>query len=501
MCNVRNSSYQYHYDTSYDRHTMTGHSLDWGNQPTVFKDYEGIQPLDLPQAVEFPKRSLSSLVKGLAEDDEPLDMMALSRILFLTNTLTAKASHPDGYFYYRSAASAGALYPTEMYVASCGTDDLEDGLYHFAIHRHGLHPLRQGDFASHILAITQAQEDRAPKLTFFLTAILFRSAWKYRTRSYRYHLLDTGHVVENLTLALRAHNRAVSLFYDFDDQRVNHFLGIDETREVTLAVAHVFGSEPVPESRKEEVPDLSETIREASLVSANEVDYPGIGAMHRAGVDSVKGTTTETEMVRHVGLTYQDWIKIEALTAWPEDTDYPDALFHRRSRRSFVNKPMSNQELMAFLQALCSKGLSAPESVYARSVATGFLVNQVKGMAEGFYVLDPVYEGIGMVAQGPFTEKMTRICLDQTWLANAGVHFLFLANLHVLDRTWGARGYRYAMLTAGRMGQRLYVAATAMGLGCCGIGALYDGEAAALLGLNEASGLLYLVAVGAVKKM
>ena len=68
------------------------------------------------------------------------------------------------------------------------------------------------------------------------------------------------------------------------------------------------------------------------------------------------------------------------------------------------------------------------------------------------------------------------------------------------DRTWGARGYRYAMLTAGRMGQRLYVAATAMGLGCCGIGALYDGEAAALLGLHGASKLLYLVAVGVVKR-
>ena len=96
---------------------------------------------------------------------------------------------------------------------------------------------------------------------------------------------------------------------------------------------------------------------------------------------------------------------------------------------------------------------------------------------------------------------MAWICLDQRWLTNAGVHFLFVSNLDVLDGTCGARGYRYAMLPAGRMGQRLYVAATAMGLGCCGIGALYDGEAAALLGLNEASVLLYLVAVGAVKKI
>jgi nitroreductase len=49
------------------------------------------------------------------------------------------------------------------------------------------------------------------------------------------------------------------------------------------------------------------------------------------------------------------------------------------------------------------------------------------------------------------------------------------------------------------MGQRLYMAATAMGMGCCGIGALYDGEAAERLGLNEWSRLLYLVAVGPVK--
>ena len=501
MCNMGNSSYQYHQDTSYDRHAMTGHALDWENQPTVFKDYEGIQPLDLPRAVELPKRSLSSLMKGPAENDGALDILALSRMLFLTNTLTAKARYPDGDLYYRSAASAGALYPTEIYLATCGIDGLEDGLYHFSIHHHALHRLRQGNYASHILAITRTQEKRVPILTFFLTAILFRSAWKYRARSYRYHLLDTGHVAENLALALRAHNRDVNLSYDFDDHRVDHFLGIDDTKEFTLAVAHVFGSEPVSERREDELPDLSEPFRQASIVSAREVDYSAIGATHRAGADIARGTRLETEMVRNLGLTALGWSKIEALTSWPEDMGYPDALFHRRSRRNFVNSSLSKKELTAFVQALCKEGLSAPESIYAGSVVAGFLLNQVEGTAEGFYVLDQEHKGIGMVAQGAFTEKMARICLDQRWLTNAGVHFLFVSNLDVLDGTWGARGYRYAMLTAGRMGQRLYVAATAMGLGCCGIAALYDGEAAVLLGLNEASVLLYLVAVGAVKKI
>ena len=480
---------------------MTGHSLDWANQPAVFKHYEGIQPLDLPQATELPKRSLSSLMKGPAEHDGPLDMMGLSRILFLTNTFTAKARRPGGDFYYRSAASAGALYPTEIYVATCGIDGLEDGLYHFSIHRHALNLLRKGNYASHILSITRTQEKRVPILTFFLTAILFRSAWKYRARSYRYHLLDTGHVVENLTLALRAHDLPANLSYDFNDQRVDHFLGIDVTREFTLALAHVFGNEPVGERREEEVPDLSETVGQASIASSQEVDYPAIGGMHRAGADIAREPIPKMEMVRNLGLTHQGLSKIEALTPWAEDMGYPDALFHRRSRRNFVKKPLSKKELTAFIQALFSNGPSGPELVYAGSVATGFLVDQVEGMTDGFYVLDPGHKGIAMVAQGGFTEKMARICLDQRWLADAGVHFLFLTNLHVLDGTWGARGYRYAMLTAGRMGQRLYIAATAMGLGCCGIGALYDREAAAVLGLNEASVLLYLVAVGAVKRI
>ena len=83
-----------------------------------------------------------------------------------------------------------------------------------------------------------------------------------------------------------------------------------------------------------------------------------------------------------------------------------------------------------------------------------------------------------------------------TWANAAGV---FMADLDANDRAWGPRGYRYAMMTAGRMGQRLYLTATAMGLGCCGIGAFYDGEAGQFLGLARSWSLLYLVAAGEVK--
>jgi nitroreductase len=95
---------------------------------------------------------------------------------------------------------------------------------------------------------------------------------------------------------------------------------------------------------------------------------------------------------------------------------------------------------------------------------------------------------------------MATICLDQEWLAQANLHFFFAANLDLLEESWGPRGYRYAMLAAGRLGHRIYLSATSFGLGCCGIGAFYDSEAAVLLELSEASAMLYLVAVGPVKK-
>jgi len=167
---MTNSCMQYHEETSYDRQDMSGHYLDWANQPDVYKEYPGIAPLPLPREVDLPKRPLSSLIKERAEKQGPLDITGLSRLLLLTNTLTAKARHPGGDFFYRSAASAGALYPTEIYVATCGIDGLEDGLYHFAIHRHGLCPLRQGHFSSRIREMAQGQGNKAPKLTFFFTS-------------------------------------------------------------------------------------------------------------------------------------------------------------------------------------------------------------------------------------------------------------------------------------------------------------------------------------------
>ncbi|MFO8231971.1 MAG: nitroreductase family protein, partial [Longimonas sp.] len=79
---------------------------------------------------------------------------------------------------------------------------------------------------------------------------------------------------------------------------------------------------------------------------------------------------------------------------------------------------------------------------------------------------------------------LARVCLDQSWIGRAAVNFLMAADLAAVEAALGARGYRYVMMHAGRIGHRVYMAAQELGMGCCGIGAMYDGEAADLLGLT-----------------
>jgi SagB-type dehydrogenase family enzyme len=422
-------------------------------------------------------------------------MEELSRILLLTWRLTGRMRHAGGDFYYRSAASAGALYPTEIYAAVLKVSGLQPGLYHFSIAHHGLSLLRKGDLTEPIIRATHHEGNRTPLLVFFLSAIFFRSSWKYRDRSYRYHLMDTGHVIENMLLALRSVGCGMSLSYDFDDPSVNHLLGLDPKREACLAVCHVPGSHEIPEAPAAELEELPGMYQAASQVAEREIDYPALHEIHAAGSRIVSANGGSRVLCR-MDITPREWKELDSPDNWPETLPYPDVVFERRSKRNFTPGSLPRPHLSFLLDGLCRE--IAPSDHEA--ISTGFLAGNVEGLDPGFYVLDPENHSMGTAATGSFMDRMTRICLGQEWLANAALHFLFMADLQGLEERWGARGYRYAMMSAGRLGERLYVAATALGLGCCGIGAFYDDEAASLLSLQDFSRLLYLVAVGPVKR-
>jgi SagB-type dehydrogenase family enzyme len=286
--------------------------------------------------------------------------------------------------------------------------------------------------------------------------------------------------------------------YDFDDERANAILGIDVDREVCLAVVRVWGKPYSKEGREDRTSEMRAVMPGASQVSRREVDYPAIREIHASTSLVMKPSDSQPEMLRHLGIKLGVGVHIPVPGKWPEVLNYVEAVGKRRSKRNFVRKEMEGGCLGALL-ILLGDEYGKAETPYPDSICLGLLSGKIKGIEPAFYLIDRGGRSLRRVSPGHFLEKMAHICLDQEWLGHAALHFLFLTNFELLERTWGPRGYRYAMLTAGRLGHRIYLGATALGIGCCGIGAFYDREAAQLLGLNEPSSLLYLVAAGPVK--
>ena len=502
MTSILPTAADYHRATSYRRHQLRPHTLDWAHQPRLTKTYPGCPRVPLDRDPALPAVDFFNLCRQAAVDNDrptaPVDLKTLSALLHLTHAITGRSMHGGQPFYYRSVASAGALYPFETYLAAHQIAGLKQGVYHHDLFGGALNCLRH-----HPLPV-EPPVDGSVAATVYITGIFFRSAWKYRSRAYRYLLLDAGHLLENLRLALTALKLAFSVHLDFDDARAARLLGLNPDQEVCLTAVHVLAA-PRSASKHEaddSLPPLAEPLLAAATVSAKEVAYPDILGIHRAGHTVGLGTVA-SDAAWHL---FQDrpgsWTDLHSphLTA---AADYVEVLRRRRSRRNFIEDPAAADDVTAFMLLLAGglDATAAGPAVGQGALRLGFLTGSAMPLQPGFYLLDPDRRRLGQVVAGAFTAPMAAACLDQMWLKHAGLHLLFMADLQALDRRWGARGYRYAMIAAGQIGQRAYLCATALGWGACGIGAIYDREAARLLHLTADASLLYLVAAGPVKRL
>ncbi len=494
----------YHRATSYDRNSMSGHILDWSNQPSLFKSYVGQKLISLPDDHSFSSASLWEILsqKIRSQHSNDIDLALLARVLVLTHTITAKARYGGVDFFYRSVASAGALYPFELYVAVLNVDGLSPGLYHHQPFTRSLAVLRHGCPDEELSELIPGMSPPATSVVFFISSIFFRSSWKYRERAYRYHLLDSGHLLENLTLALKSEALSYRLAMDFEDIAVNKFLGFDQEREACLAVVTVAGGDCRANLTAELPLDPpGPHLPVCSRVSPRETLYESIKDIHLAS-SVLKSPVMRPDVSKELGITVDSWLKAAPTQLSSEIMNLPEALIKRRSMRNFVRSGLSMDRLSLLLATICSDYTTCENGGAAgkECVEVGFLAENIHGLKAGFYMINRRNNSYGIVKPGFFIGTMAHVALDQQWLANSSLHFLFLTNIKVIEAAYGPRGYRYAMLQAGRLGQRLYLAATSIRLGCCGIGAFYDSEASELLGLNKDSSLLYLVAVGAVRK-
>ncbi|GAA5171985.1 nitroreductase family protein [Viridibacterium curvum] len=166
-------------------------TLDWDSQPDPFRRFEG-SPVDaLPLVADGLRRSWSDLHLGLITP-QIFQREALAALLELSFGLSAWKQYGPDRWALRCNPSSGNLHPTEAYVIAQGFPDVDDGLYHYAPREHALE-LRAA------LAANRPQD--RPHLWVALSSVMWREAWKYGERAFRYCQLDTGHALGALRYA------------------------------------------------------------------------------------------------------------------------------------------------------------------------------------------------------------------------------------------------------------------------------------------------------------
>jgi len=136
---------------------------------------------------------------------------------------------------FRTAPSAGALYPVETYLTVHAVEGIEPGVYHYAPEPHELELLRASDYRREVAqgALDQLVAARA-SVVFVWTAVFPRSKWKYRQRAYRYVYLDAGHIAQNVALAAVALGLGSCQVAALYDGECNALLGVDGVEESTI---------------------------------------------------------------------------------------------------------------------------------------------------------------------------------------------------------------------------------------------------------------------------
>ena len=292
-------------------------------------------------------------------------------------------------------------------------------------------------------------------------------------------------------------NRTPRIFLDFDDQSATEFLGLNPEQEGVLALVRCC------ETSREDGQStgaLGPIHHATSPVAPREESFEPILEIHglTSHIVDHEGVSVGEESFLSRGV--EQWVDLAPVEPVEDELNMVRAVSHRRSKRNFITRPLDANLFARVVKALDLPGNGNPVTGLSGVFSIGVVTGSVEGVAPGFYEVDPHGLRLGRIKSGELCDSMARVCLDQMWLANASAQFVFLADFRELEKRFGPRGYRYAMIEAGRLGQRLYLAASALAIGCCGIGAFYDKEAAGLLDLENNQRMLYLVGIGVVKK-
>ncbi len=494
--------------------------LDWDSQPDPFRRYSGapLQRLVLPEVDSRP--TYEELYHLGSISPRPLDLAAVSSLLFFSLALSAWKRLETSHWSLRVNPSSGNLHPSEGYLLLPALGGLVDGpgLFHYAPKEHGLE--HRASFAP---ADWARLTDDLPPGCFLaaLSSVPWRESWKYGERAYRYCQHDTGHALAALRYGAAQLGWGIRALPNVVDEALSCLLGLDrrtdfdpdEPEHPELLVAVLTGGAQastaddgswVPGERGIVMARRARWLGRANTLSPSHVEWPIIEEVGQAGArrSGSPAVATPRAPPRHpVPLDRSD--------------DVPPAGRILRQRRSAVamdgRTGMTRTGFYDTLARLLPSRSAVPWDVqtWPSFVHLGLFVHRVADLAPGLYALVRAPDRLAvlrdamrdefpwerppgcpdelplyLLAEGDVRSPAAGVSCGQDIAADGVFSLGMLAEFDAPLERYGASLYRMLFWETGILGQVLYLEAEAAGIRSTGIGCFFDDPVHAVFGLS-----------------
>ncbi len=199
-----------------------------GNTYSKIKTEKIILPQPRYDSKVSVEEALSNRRSIRSYKDQPITLKELSQLLWAAQGITEKLGG-------RTAPSAGAKYPLEVFVVVGKVEGLEQGIYRYDPEDHSVIGFKRGDLRENLTkaAIGQPCIKNAP-VDIVVTGVYSRTMEKYGERANRYVHMEVGHACQNIYLQAEALNLGTVVIGSFHDNDVAELLKLKEEKPLAI---------------------------------------------------------------------------------------------------------------------------------------------------------------------------------------------------------------------------------------------------------------------------